>query len=68
MMHWKRSIFSVVVALALTGGAQSPTAKEAKYLEKGKQELQQKNGVAILHFKNASKCSREMRSRIISSG
>lgn len=38
----------------LTGCSQSPEAREAKFLDKGKKELQKKNyEVAILHFKNA---------------
>ena len=38
----------------LSACTQSPQAKEAKYLEKGKKEFEKKNyAVAILHFKNA---------------
>jgi cellulose synthase operon protein C len=41
--------------LALSGCNQSPDAKEAKFLDKGKKEFQKKNyGVAVLYFKNAS--------------
>lgn len=41
--------------LTLSGCDQSPDAKEAKYLEKGRKEFQKRNyAVAVLHFKNAS--------------
>ncbi|HEV2473537.1 MAG TPA: tetratricopeptide repeat protein, partial [Chthonomonadales bacterium] len=55
MMRWKRGICGMVVAAAMACGcSQSPKAKEAKYLEKGKKEFQQKHyTVAVLHFKNA---------------
>src|ERR1035438_557770 len=54
-MGLKRRCLSVcVVILALTGCSQSPQAREAKYLEKGRKEFQKKNyAVAVLHFKNA---------------
>src|ERR1035441_8924844 len=54
-MRLKRRCLSVcVVILALTGCSQSPQAREAKYLEKGRKEFQKKNyAVAVLHFKNA---------------
>jgi tetratricopeptide (TPR) repeat protein len=56
MMRLKRWKFCVgVVMLILTGCSQSPQVREAKYLEKGKKEVQKKNyAVAILHFKNAA--------------
>jgi len=52
----KRRVFSVgVVILVLCGCSQSPQAREARYLEKGKKEFQQKNyAVAILQLKNAA--------------
>ena len=60
-MRFERRVFwAVAAALALTiltasGCDQSPDAREAKFLEKGKKEFQKKNyAVAILHFKNAS--------------
>lgn len=55
-MKLKRStiVISLLVVLGLAGCSQSPEAKEAKYLEKGKKEFQKKNyPVAVLHFKNA---------------
>jgi tetratricopeptide (TPR) repeat protein len=54
-MCWKRSILWIVVAVAIVAGcSRSPQAKEARYLERGKQEFQKKNyAVAIIHFKNA---------------
>jgi len=43
-----------VAILTLSACTQSPQVKEAKYLEKGKKEFENKNyAVAILHFKNA---------------
>jgi len=56
MIRLKRGILIVgVMVLVLSGCSQSPQAKEARYLEKGKKEFQQKNyAVAILHFKNAA--------------
>jgi tetratricopeptide (TPR) repeat protein len=54
-MRWKRSILGIVVAVAIVAAcARSPQAKEARYLERGKKEFQEKNyAVAIIHFKNA---------------
>jgi len=51
----KRRTLSVgVVILVFSGCSQSPEVREARYLEKGRKELQQKNyAVAVLHFKNA---------------
>jgi len=56
MMRWKRCILGVVVAVAMGSGcSQSPQAKEAKYLEKGRKAYGQKNyAVAVLHFKTAA--------------
>jgi len=55
MIRFKRRTLSVGVAiLVLSGCSQSPQVQEARYLEKGKKEFQQKNyAVAILHLKNA---------------
>lgn len=56
MGFWmKRRTLSIgVMILILSGCSQSPQAREARYLEKGKKEFQQENyAVAILHFKNA---------------
>src|ERR1035437_6242362 len=55
MMRLQRSVsWAGVAILALSGCTQSPQAKEAKYLEKGKKEFEKKNyAVAVLHFKNA---------------
>jgi tetratricopeptide (TPR) repeat protein len=55
MMRIKRSTLAVVAAVVMVSGcSRSPQAKEAKYLEKGRKEYQQKNyAVAVLHFKNA---------------
>ncbi len=45
----------MVAILTLSACNQSPDAKEAKFLDKGRKEFQKKNyAVAILHFKNAS--------------
>ena len=54
-MRFKRSVFWASVAiLVLSACTQSPQAKEAKYLEKGRKEFEKKNyAAAILHFKNA---------------
>src|ERR1051325_5757973 len=42
--------------MLIGGCARSPQAEEAKYLDKGKKALEQKNYVvAVLHFKNAVK-------------
>ena len=55
MMRLKRkTLFVGVMILILSGCSQSPQAREAQYLEKGKNEFQKKNyAVAILHLKNA---------------
>src|ERR1017187_9944086 len=55
MMQFQRRVFWMGVAiLALSACTQSPQAKEAKYLEKGRKEFEKKNyAVAVLHFKNA---------------
>src|SRR5215470_17580041 len=55
VMGWKRSVLGMALAIAMAGGcSQSPQAKEARYLERGKKESQRKNyAVAIIHFKNA---------------
>jgi tetratricopeptide (TPR) repeat protein len=54
-MHLKRRSLPVcAMILILTGCSQSPQAREARYLEKGKKEFERKNySVAVLHFKNA---------------
>ena len=53
MMRLKRRICSAVVGILILSGC-SPQAREARYLEKGKKELQQKRyATAIIHFKNA---------------
>jgi tetratricopeptide (TPR) repeat protein len=48
-------LITALAAVVLTAAcAQSPQAKEAKYLEKGKKEFEKKNySVALLYFKNA---------------
>src|SRR5215475_16214451 len=44
-----------VAILVLSACTQSPQAKEAKYLEKGRKEFEKKNyAAAILHFRNAA--------------
>ena len=44
-----------VAILMLSACTQSPQAKEAKYLEKGRKEFEKKNyAAAVLHFKNAA--------------
>src|ERR1017187_5470588 len=55
MMQFQRVLFrSGVAILALSACTQSPQAKEAKYLEKGRKEFEKKNyAVAVLHLKNA---------------
>jgi hypothetical protein len=60
-MRFERRVFWAVAAvltlaiLTVPGCNQSPDAKEARYLEKGRKEFQKRNyAVAILHFKNAS--------------
>src|SRR5215469_16551058 len=55
-MRCKRSVLVIAVTLAwLSSCASSPQAKEAKYLEKGKKEYQQKRyDNAVLHFKTAA--------------
>jgi tetratricopeptide (TPR) repeat protein len=54
-MHCKQTtILLAAAALTLCACSSSPQAKEAKFLDKGKKELQQKNyAVAIIQFKNA---------------
>lgn len=54
-MRVKRSVLAIVAAVVMVSGcSQSPQAKEAKYLAKGRKEYQQKNyTIAVLHFKNA---------------
>jgi tetratricopeptide (TPR) repeat protein len=51
----KRSILAIAAAVVLLSAcSQSPQAKEAKYLEKGRKAYQQqKYTVAVVHFKNA---------------
>ena len=55
-MRFERSVFWTVVAiLTLSACHQSPEAREAAFLDKGKKAFQKKDyAVAILHFKNAS--------------
>src|ERR1035438_9744997 len=55
MMRFQRSSsWAGVAILMLSACSQSPQAKEAKYLEKGRKEFEKKNyAVAVLHFKNA---------------
>src|SRR5262245_57015738 len=55
MMSSKQSNLGIVVVIAMVGGcSRSPQAQEARYLEKGKKEFQQKNYAnAIVYFKNA---------------
>src|SRR5215469_11628792 len=54
-MRWKEIVTGVVVAVAMVSGcSQSPQAREAKYLDKAKDQYQKKNyAVAVLHLKNA---------------
>jgi tetratricopeptide (TPR) repeat protein len=55
-MRLKPKICSVGVVILIFCGCSSPQAREARYLEKGKNEFQQKNyPTAIIHFKNAMK-------------
>ena len=55
-MRFQRSVpWAGVAVLLLSACTQSPQAKEAKYLEKGKKEFDRKNyAVAVLHFKTAA--------------
>lgn len=55
MARLRRKVLCVAaVSLVLLGCSQSPQAREARYLEKGKREFQRKNyAVAVLHYKNA---------------
>ena len=55
-MRFERSVFWTVVAiLTLSACHQSPEAREAAFLDKGKKAFQKKDyAVAILQFKNAS--------------
>src|ERR1039458_5534466 len=55
MMRFQRSSsWAAVAILMLSACSQSPQAKEAQYLEKGKKEFEKRNyAVAVLHFKNA---------------
>ena len=49
-----RKILPLSIAILVFVGCQSPQAKEASYLEKGRKEFQKKSyEVAIIHFKNA---------------
>jgi cytochrome c-type biogenesis protein CcmH/NrfG len=49
------AIGAFVAILMLSACTQSPQAKEAKFLDKGKKEFEKKNyQVAIIHFKNAA--------------
>ena len=53
-MRGNVSTLCLAAILLLSGCSQSPQAKEAKYLEKGKKAYQEKNyAVAIIQFKNA---------------
>jgi tetratricopeptide (TPR) repeat protein len=55
-MDLKRRILpaGIAITMLLTGCSQTPQAREAKYLDKGKKEFRKKNyAVAVLHFKNA---------------
>lgn len=55
MRFQRRAALAGVAILILSACTQSPQAKEAKYLEKGKKEFEKKNyAVAVLHFKNAA--------------
>src|ERR1022692_385546 len=58
-MRFQRSVpWAGVAVLLLSACTQSPQAKEAKYLEKGKKEFDRKNyAVAVLHFKTAAAAS-----------
>src|SRR5450755_1178888 len=50
----RRFSLAAVAILALSACSESPQAKEAKYLDKGKKEFEKKNyAIAVLHFKNA---------------
>jgi tetratricopeptide (TPR) repeat protein len=55
-MRFRQSVLLAGVAvLMLSACTQSPQAKEAKYLEKGRREFEKKNySAAILHFRNAA--------------
>ena len=55
MMQLKRTtLFAGLAILVFSGCSQSPQVREARYLEKGRKEFQQKNyAVAVLHFKSA---------------
>ena len=54
-MRWKRSLVAAMTVIVIASAcSQSPQAKEAKYLEKGKKEYQQKRYAnAALFFKSA---------------
>ena len=55
-MGWKRgsSCVGAAILILLACGCSSPQATEAKYLAKGKKELErQKYAAAILYLKNA---------------
>ncbi|HUP04313.1 MAG TPA: tetratricopeptide repeat protein [Bryobacteraceae bacterium] len=54
-MRWKQSVIAAAAAFVMLYGCSlSPKAKEAKYLDKGKKALEEKNyGAAVLHFKTA---------------
>ena len=55
-MQFKRSVLWALIAiLTLSACHQSPEAREAAFLDKGKKAFQKKDyAVAILQFKNAS--------------
>src|SRR5437763_60294 len=54
-MKFKQRVFwAIVVVMTLSACTQSPQAKEAKFLEKGRKEFEKKNyAIAVLHFKTA---------------
>ena len=54
-IFWSAAAVLTLAILTLSGCDQSPDAREASFLEKGRKEFEKKNyAVAILHFKNAS--------------
>src|ERR1019366_4192346 len=55
MRFQRRAALAGVAILILSACTQSPQAKEAKYLEKGRKEFEKKNyAAAVLHFRNAA--------------